>query len=136
MCASKALFMCFASRICLVVVGPYMYMSASPQASFRPLSSMTLPVALSAAITVCISPSPSTHFPLQSSLLISSCLAFPYKAMSKVITVFLSGHTTMQLICCVCFKTVNSVCHSWAGDAIKGSAATSVKGFAEARSEL
>lgn len=98
-CASRSLLMCLASRICLVVMGPYI--SASNQASSCPLSSMALPTALNAAITVCISPNRSTHLPLQSSLLISSCLAHSYKAMPRVITVLLLGpnYRVVDLLC-------------------------------------
>ena len=55
---------------------------------------MDVPSALSAAITVCSSPSLGRTVLFRSSLESSNCTAFSYMAMSKVITVGCSSPTT------------------------------------------
>ena len=56
-----------------------------------------------------------------------SLTALIYRSMSKVIMVFLLCPTTSALMCCVCFRIVRSVDHSWAGAAISGSICICVK---------
>jgi len=118
--------MCLASRIWLVVMGPCQ-LRYKPHQVHCLLWHTHYQTALNAAVTVCSSL--SNHLPLQSSLVISSYFARSYKAMSKVMTVFLLGPTTTQWICSVCFRTVTSVCHLWAGAFTKGRALTSVRVF-------
>ena len=57
-------------------------------------------------LAVCIWP--SSNIPVN-----PCCLARSYRAMSRVIAVFLLWLMTMKLTCCVCFKGVVRVCHSW-----------------------